>query len=403
MYRHVNPPNKGNPGPPSGLRGSGRVAIAGIGAAMLFALAVPAAQAGSLQINVPNGHVYWSNGNYITTAFSLRSGGVANWLTMNCLDDNSGDAAKETFEVAITTDSGGSNVLASAQISNNFSNNGTCDAHRYSFDFPNVQLTANTTYYLRTKVLASAPVRAWAGATLYTDGSMPDYTSVQFGTTDVRYYWSDGSSTLDSFTPSTRIKALFVTLKCLDDDWDNDAGVETFEVAICSDWLGNTVLASAQVTNNFRTHETGDGHLYLFDFPDRTLSANTTYYIRAKALSGTPIRWWGAGRLYSSNLSPVRDGPEAELADAPDQPAVSRSGGADIRYTVPRAGRVRLEVFGVDGRAVALLVDQTQTAGSRSVHWDGRNSDGSAVPSGLYLYKLSTGGSAATHKIVIVR
>jgi hypothetical protein len=39
----------------------------------------------------------------------------------------------------------------------------------YLFDFGDVILTGSTTYYLRTKVLAGAEVRTWAGANVYYD------------------------------------------------------------------------------------------------------------------------------------------------------------------------------------------------------------------------------------------
>ncbi len=55
-------------------------------------------------------HVYWNNGDSITTAFSVVETVTANFVTMNCLEDNWNDAGSETFEGAITTDSGGGNA-----------------------------------------------------------------------------------------------------------------------------------------------------------------------------------------------------------------------------------------------------------------------------------------------------
>lgn len=71
--------------------------------------------------------------------------------------------------MAITSDEEGNNVVSSAQaqITADFWNNGTCVGHRYLFDFPDTSLSGGTTYYLRTKALAGAPIRAWNGVELY--------------------------------------------------------------------------------------------------------------------------------------------------------------------------------------------------------------------------------------------
>jgi len=275
---------------------------------LTFKIQTVSASAGSLQINVPNGHVYWNNGDFITTSFSPDVTITANFVTMNCLDDNNNDAGSETFEVAITTDSGGSNVIASAQISNNFRNTGGCDEHRYLFDFGDVTLTGGTTYYLRTKVLAGAEVRAWAGATLYYDGGLPAYDSVGVPVPNGHVYWNDGDFITTSFSLTDLGTAHFVTMACLDDNFE-DAGEETFEVAITTDSGGSNVIASAQISNNFRNTGGCDEHMYLFDFGDVTLTGGTTYYLRTKVLAGASdgsngVRTWGSVRLYYTEPEP---------------------------------------------------------------------------------------------------
>jgi hypothetical protein len=52
-----------------------------------------------------------------------------------------------------------------------------------------------------------------------------------------------------------------------------------------------------------------------------------------------------------------------------------------IRYDLPRAVRVSLKVYDILGREVVTLVDSRQDAGFKTVEWDG-----SAVPSGVYVY-----------------
>lgn len=47
-------------------------------------------------------------------------------------------------------------------------------------------------------------------------------------------------------------------------------------------------------------------------------------------------------------------------------------------------------VFDVRGRLVATLRDGIQAGGEHSVPWDGRDSGGEAVGSGVYFYRLTT-------------
>lgn len=59
-----------------------------------------------------------------------------------------------------------------------------------------------------------------------------------------------------------------------------------------------------------------------------------------------------------------------------------------IRYDLPFESIVKLDIFDVMGRKVATLVDSKQSAGFRTVHWDGKNKFGSILSSGVYFYRL---------------
>jgi hypothetical protein len=69
-----------------------------------------------------------------------------------------------------------------------------------------------------------------------------------------------------------------------------------------------------------------------------------------------------------------------------------------IRYQLPQASQVRLEVFDLNGRAVATLVEARQPAGTYSV-----NFDGSELSSGVYMYRLQAGDALFTRKLTLVK
>ncbi len=60
-----------------------------------------------------------------------------------------------------------------------------------------------------------------------------------------------------------------------------------------------------------------------------------------------------------------------------------------IAYEIPEDSDVRLEVFDISGHKVKTLVNETKTAGYKTVTWDGTDDLGNEVPSGVYLYRLT--------------
>jgi hypothetical protein len=69
-----------------------------------------------------------------------------------------------------------------------------------------------------------------------------------------------------------------------------------------------------------------------------------------------------------------------------------------IQYALPFASHVRLEVFDLMGRRVALLVDGEQRAGSQFV-----NFDAASLSSGVYVYRLAAAGQTITRKMTLVK
>jgi flagellar hook assembly protein FlgD len=63
----------------------------------------------------------------------------------------------------------------------------------------------------------------------------------------------------------------------------------------------------------------------------------------------------------------------------------------------------RLTVYDALGREIAVLADGFLSAGNHEVRWNGRDSHGNPVSSGVYLYRLEAGGNAETKKMMLVR
>ncbi len=73
-----------------------------------------------------------------------------------------------------------------------------------------------------------------------------------------------------------------------------------------------------------------------------------------------------------------------------------------ISYETPIAARLSLKIYNSLGQEVRTLIDAFQTAGYKTVPWDGRNSAGKILSSGVYFYRLQAAGFAQTKKLVMV-
>jgi hypothetical protein len=68
-----------------------------------------------------------------------------------------------------------------------------------------------------------------------------------------------------------------------------------------------------------------------------------------------------------------------------------------IQYSLQKAGNVRLTVFDILGKQVAILVDESKEAGSYQVQWNPQ------LPSGVYFYRLQAGEFVQTKKVILLR
>ena len=65
--------------------------------------------------------------------------------------------------------------------------------------------------------------------------------------------------------------------------------------------------------------------------------------------------------------------------------------------------RVTLSVTDVSGKIIRRLTDSVPGRGYYSIMWDGRNEQGTLVPSGVYMTRLTAGGRTTVEKLLLMR
>lgn len=74
-----------------------------------------------------------------------------------------------------------------------------------------------------------------------------------------------------------------------------------------------------------------------------------------------------------------------------------------ISVTVPKRTHVTLSIYDITGRRVNTLVDRTMERGLERIVWNGRDANGNPVSSGVYFYRVETGGAVTVGKMLLLK
>ena len=160
-------------------------------------------------------------------------------------------------------------------------------------------------------------------------------------------------------------------------------------------------LSSAvKITDLIEGTNTSEVHTYTY--LDQELEQVGTYYywLQVSDLDGSSI--------YHSPVSVVFT--EGEEGGAP--PVTFKTSlenaypnpfnpNTNIRYQLENPGNVKIDIFNARGQLVRSFSSYHDAAGYYQINWDGRDSSGKAVSSGVYQYKMTSGKYHSTKKMVL--
>ena len=75
----------------------------------------------------------------------------------------------------------------------------------------------------------------------------------------------------------------------------------------------------------------------------------------------------------------------------------------NIRYDLPSAINVKIDIYDIMGRKVKSLLNESQDPGFKSIQWNALNDLGERVGSGMYFYKIETSNFKKTKKMMLLK
>ena len=76
-----------------------------------------------------------------------------------------------------------------------------------------------------------------------------------------------------------------------------------------------------------------------------------------------------------------------------------------INYSIPEGQKVKvsLKIFDLRGVLIQTLVEEEKESGFYRVYWNGTNTNGNNVSSGVYFYRIHAGNYVKTKKMVLLK
>ena len=74
-----------------------------------------------------------------------------------------------------------------------------------------------------------------------------------------------------------------------------------------------------------------------------------------------------------------------------------------IQFQLPSTGKVRLTVYDINGRLIKEIFSGDKQAGQYTFKWNGQNSNGVQVSSGVYFYSVKYNNSLLTKKMIYLK
>ena len=152
-----------------------------------------------------------------------------------------------------------------------------------------------------------------------------------------------------------------------------------------------------------------------YSYTDTEVVTGMTYYYKLESVDLTGSSTWHGPISITLGMTGVAEGPSPFIPDvfalAQNYPNPFNAT-TTISYALPVTGERELvtspthttvRIYNILGQEVVTLVDGTKEAGYHSVQWNGTDSAGQVVPSGIYIYRITAGNWTDAKRMVLLK
>lgn len=239
----------------------------------------------------------------------------------------------------------------------------------------------DTTFTLPVGLSAQAPPYTWTVTAENSTGTGPESASRSFTVATLPPAPTTAPVIL-SPAAGERQPGLDVVLA-----WSGAMGADRYDlqISLTSNFLSSHIRTTVPDTT----------------FGSNAFTANRRYYWRVR---GGNDGGWGPWSTSSNFITGVVVSSDFETTELPAVLTLHQNHPnpfnptTRIRFGVPETGFVRLAVYDILGREVRTLVSETRPAG-----WHEVSFDASALASGMYLYRIETGGTGIIRRMLLLK
>jgi Leucine-rich repeat (LRR) protein len=217
------------------------------------------------------------------------------------------------------------------------------------------------------------------------------------------------------------------SMDCEDILWDGTCGIDPDTAVIC--WVSpsdsanveDTVTVQATATDSSQAQvqmkiDWGDGNVsdyselkdnastfeFTHSYPD---TGNYDIKVIAKNEHGVETNWSVSRTITVGGLPTAVGGEVAQIYEyslCQNYPNPFNNSTV-IKYSIKQSTHVEIIVYDISGRLVKSLISQEQQPGEYNVVWDGTDSNGHKMASGLYFYRLRVDNQIITNKMLLMQ